>query len=73
LEDTLVREHVKVEVALEILSMCKAIAISNKDNGLIKNILELEQKVYIGNIEEIEKIIEVYGQKVKNALGDKNE
>jgi hypothetical protein len=68
-----VREHVKVEVALEILSMCKAIAISNKDNELIKNILELEQKVYIGNIEEIEKIIEVYGQKVKNALGDKNE
>ena len=33
------REHVKVEVAMEILSMCISIAISNNDNEMIEEIL----------------------------------
>lgn len=48
------REHVKVEVAIEILSMCIAIAISNEDSNTIDSILKLQQKIYNGDIESID-------------------
>ena len=51
------REHVKVEVTMEILSMCMVSAISNNDNEMIDKILKLKQKVYQGDMRDIEKII----------------
>ena len=67
------REHIKVEVAMEILSMCMANAILNNDNAMINKILKLKQRIYLGNIEDIDEIIKSYGEKVKNALEENNE
>jgi len=52
-----VREHVKVEVTMEILSMCMVSAISNNDNEMIDKILKLKLKVYQGDMRDIEEII----------------
>ncbi len=51
------REHVKVEVTMEILSMCMVSAISNNDNEMIDKILKLKLKVYQGDMRDIEEII----------------
>lgn len=67
------REHVKVEVAMEILSMCMASAISNNDNEMIDKISKLKQKVYQGDMRDIEDIIKKYGKKVKDLLEDSDE
>lgn len=67
------REHVKVEVAMEILSMCMASAISNNDNEMIDKISKLKQKVYQGDMRDIEEIIKKYGKKVRDVLEDSNE
>ena len=66
------RENIKVEVALEILSMCMAEAISNNDNAMINEISKLKQRIYLGNIADIDEIIENYGKKVKSALEENN-
>jgi hypothetical protein len=68
-----VREHTKVEVAMEILSMCMASAIANNDNEMFEEILNLKQKVYQGNMRDIEIIIKKYGKQVKDALEDSDE
>ena len=67
------REHVKVEVAMEILSMCIASAISNNDNEMIDKILKLKQKVYQGDMRDIEEIIKKYGKQVRDVLEDSDE
>lgn len=67
------REHVKVEVAMEILSMCMVSAISNNDNEMIEKILKLKQKVYQGDMRDIEEIIKKYGKQVRDVLEDSDE
>lgn len=67
------REHTKVEVAMEILSMCMASAIENNNNEMVDEIVNLKQKIYQGNMRDIEKIIKKYGKQVKDALEDSNE
>lgn len=67
------REHVKVEVAMEILSMCMASAISNNDNEMRDEISKLKQKVYQGDMKDIDEIIKRYGKKVKDVLEDCDE
>lgn len=67
------REHVKVEVAMEILSMCTAIAISNNDKDMNQKILRLKKQILQGDMEAVEETIEMYGEKVKKALEDTNE
>lgn len=67
------REHVKIEVALEILSICMSIAMLNNDSEMIEKILKTKQKIYLGNIKDIEEIIEKYGKKVKNVLEESDE
>lgn len=67
------REHVKVEVAMEILSMCMASAISNNDNEMIDKILKLKQKIYQGDMRDIEEIIKKYGKQVRDVLEDSDE
>ena len=67
------REQIRVEVAIEILSICLAIAVSNKDEETIKKILKLQEKVYLGNEKAIEEAITKYGENVKKILEDINE
>lgn len=67
------REQVKVEVAIEILSTCMAIAVSNKDEKSIKEILKFQEKVYLGEEKAIKEVIEKYGNNVKKILEDINE
>ena len=67
------REHVKIEVAMEILSMCMAIAISNNDSEMIEKILKLKQKVYQCDMRDIDEIIKKYGKQVKDVLEDIDE
>ena len=67
------REQVRVEVAIEILSTCLSIAVSNKDEETIKKILKLQEKVYLGNEKAIEEVITKYGENVKKILEDINE
>lgn len=67
------REHVKAEVAMEILSMCMARAVSNSDEKMINELSEIKQKVYQGNIKKIDEIIKKYGKQIKNILEDSNE
>ena len=62
------REHVKIEVAMEILSTCMSIAILNKDENSIEEISRMKNKVYMGDQKVIEKIIANYGRKVKSIL-----
>ena len=67
------REHVKIEVAMEILSMCMAIAISNNDNKMIDKISKLKQEVYQCDMRDIDEIIKTYGKQVKDVLEDIDE
>lgn len=67
------REHVKVEVAMEILSMCMSIAISNNDNEMIEEISKLRNRIFEGDMKSIDETIKKYGEKVKKVLGDSNE
>ena len=67
------REHVKIEVAMEILSMCMTIAISNNDSEMIDKISKLKQKVYQCDMRDIDEIIKKYGKQVKDVLEDIDE
>lgn len=67
------RKHVRVEVAIEILSTCLAIAVSNKDEKSFKEISKLQEKIYLGDEKAIEEVITKYGENVKKILEDINE
>lgn len=62
------REHVKMEVAFEILSMCLALALQEKDVDEIKKIEQLKRKLYQGDMEALDMVLNEYGRKVKRAL-----
>ncbi len=65
------REHVKPEVAFEIISMCLALAIQEKDIEEIKKLEEIKRKIYLGDLQTIEVVINDYGPKVKKTLEDR--
>ena len=58
---------------MEILSMCMVSAISNNDNEMIDKILKLKQKVYQGDMRDIEEIIKKYGKQVRDVLEDSDD
>lgn len=66
------REHVKVEVAIEIISMCIAIAIDNNDFDEVKRLNEEKSSIYLGDETIIEKVINQYGKIVKRKLEERN-
>lgn len=51
------RENVKFDVALEIVSSKIAEAMKNKDEKLTKQLLSDREEIYLGNWEVIEKIL----------------
>lgn len=51
------RENVKFDVALEIISSKIAEAIKNKDEKLASKLLEDREKIYLGNWEIINRVL----------------
>lgn len=51
------RENVKFDVALEIISSEIADAMKNKDRDLTNKLLNEREEIYLGNWEIIEKVL----------------
>ncbi|MBQ8299621.1 MAG: hypothetical protein IJX99_07225 [Clostridia bacterium] len=67
------REHVKPEVALEIISVCFSVAIKQKDCKEIAKLESMKRKIYEGDTHTIEIVLNEYGPKVKEVLeGERN-
>lgn len=64
------REHVKMEVAFEVLSMCLAIALQEKNIEEIKQIEFLKRKLYQGDMETLNIVLNEYGPKVRRTMED---
>lgn len=62
------REHVKVEVALEIIAMKIGIESNRGNTEKVNNLINLRKEIYDGNFEKIDEILEVYGSEIKNNL-----
>ncbi len=62
------RENIKIEVALEVISMCIAIARMEKDSNKIKELNYQREEIYKKNQTIIEKVILEYGKIVKEKL-----
>lgn len=52
------RENVKFDVALEIISSKIAEAIKKKDKELTNRLLDEREEIYLGNWEIIEKVLQ---------------
>ena len=57
---------IKAEVAMEIISMCIAIAKRKNDIEKLNIFSEEKEKIYLGNEEIIDKVINEYGNYFKN-------
>lgn len=64
------KENIKVEVALEIISMCTAIAKQDDDLDKMKTLNYEREEIYRKNKDIIEKVISEYGKIVKKKLED---
>lgn len=62
------REHVKMEVAFEVLSMYLSIALQEENVDEIKKVEQLRRRLYQGDMEALDIVINEYGMKVKKAL-----
>ncbi len=58
-------EQVKAEVALEILSIKIGMVANCKDETELNRLLEMRSKIYKGNFEDIDLILKVYGNDMK--------
>ena len=56
------RENVKFDVALEIISSKIADAIKEKNRKLADQYLDEREKIYLGDWETIEKVLELIGR-----------
>lgn len=64
-------ECIKIEVALEIISMCIAIAKDENNLEKIQVLNEEKEKIYDGDKEVIKKVINEYGKQIKKYLEEK--
>ena len=62
------REHVKMEVAFEVLSMYLSIALQEENIEEIKNMEQLRRRLYRGDMKALDVVINEYGMKVKKAM-----
>lgn len=60
--------NVKFEVALEIMAMKKALAISSNNQKEIEKLLIEQKKIYTYDEKIIKKILNVYGSEIKKLL-----
>lgn len=63
------REHVKREVAIEIISMMIAFASQDNDTEKINSLKEELDQLYLGNEDIIEKAYNEYSSEIKKRLG----
>lgn len=62
------REHVKFEVAVEIISMMIAFAKSDNDEEKVKRLVEEKDRLYLGDESIIEKAYGEYSEEIKKRL-----
>lgn len=65
-------DNVKFEVALEILSIKIAIAISSANEIELKKLLTEQNKLYTYDEKIINKVLDVYGSEIKKLLKGDN-
>lgn len=65
-------EYIKIEVAIEIISMYIAFCIENNNLEKIKVLNEEKEKIYDENQTIINKVINEYGKQIKKHLEEKN-
>lgn len=63
------REHVKTEVAIEIISMMIAFAVGDNNQEEISRLNEEKNSIYMGNEEIIEKAYNEYSKIIKERMG----
>lgn len=61
-------DNIKFEVALEILAMKIAIAISSSNEKEFKELLTEQNKLYTYDEKIINKILDIYGSEIKKML-----
>ena len=59
---------IKAEVAMEIISMCMAVAKKEKDLEKYNMFSEEKEKIYLGDEKIIEKVINEYGEYFKKRM-----
>ena len=63
------REHVKTEVAIEIISRMIAFAVEDNNQEEISRLNEEKNSIYMGNEEIIEKAYNEYSKIIKERMG----
>ena len=64
------REHVKTEVAIEIISMMIALAVKDNNKEEIERLNKEKESIYMGNEEIINKAYNEYSKIIKEKLGN---
>ena len=62
------REHVRLEVAIEIISMMIAFAVEDNDAEAIERLNEEKDKIYYGDEELINKAYNEYSEIIKRRM-----
>lgn len=63
------REHVKLEVAFEILGMRISMAMEKKDSEEVERLNKERELLYDNDQEILDKIYNVYAKEVKSRIG----
>lgn len=67
------REHVKLEVAFEILGMRIAMAMEKNDKEEVERLNRERELLYKNDIEILNKIYNIYAKEVKQRIGGDND
>lgn len=62
------RENVKVEVALEIITMKIGIESNRGNTKKVNDLIDLRKQIYDGNFEKVGEILDILGSEIKNDL-----
>lgn len=64
---------IKIEIALEIIAMKIGLCSNNKDEEELKKLIKLREKIWHGNLEDIDFVLETYGSEMKKEFNYKGE
>ena len=67
------REHVKLEVAFEILGMRIAMAMEKNDKEEVERLNRERELLYKNDLEKLNKIYNIYAKEVKQRIGGDND
>lgn len=60
--------HLKLEVAIEVLGTKLGINLQAKNKELVKQLLQEKERLYLGDKEIIEKVYNQYGPEIKREM-----